>query len=555
MGFEYNFLISTRSSIAQDEFNKGMIEMHGFNHEHAIRHFERALEADPTLGIINWAISHCYGINYNNPDGLDRVKAYKYYIKATELIQNGNEIEKLLIKALSKRFPTPIIEQPQEEKNTKLKIHKEILENEIEFSKELKKIFEKHPDHVEIISIYAESMMNHRPWKLWVKNEQGNIEEETYLIQNILENGLKKFPKHPGLLHFYIHLMELSPNPEKALFAANSLKTLISYQGHLLHMPSHIYMWLGDYEQSIVCNFNAIKADQDYVIQTGIQSEFYKLYRLHNIHFCCWACMFDGQYENSLQLARSIQAELTLELLFANPGIYYQEALYSIIWHVFIRFGKWNEILSEPIPDDKSIYPASISTAYYARGIAYASLGDIKNAEIEKENFFDSLQNPELSSRSILNNYVYKKSKGILHIAISMLKGEIEYRKGNFNDAFIHLRNAVDLNSKLVYSEPWGWMVPPRHALGALLFEQGHFNEAMNVYKDDLSNYTDNLWSLGGLIKCLEKMDDVDPNYLKQLNEKLQFISKRADINVKASCFCAVAAGAAEINSCKSCEN
>jgi tetratricopeptide (TPR) repeat protein len=394
--------------------------------------------------------------------------------------------------------------------------------------------------------------MNVNPWRLWTLDGDGNFPNETLKAKEVLEEGLEEHPKDLGLLHLYIHLMELSASPELAKPAADLLREIAPDQGHLLHMPSHIDMWLGHYEAAIASNVAAIAADQRYVLQTGHTKDFYKMYRLHNIHFCCWAAMFDGQYGLAKQHALMLQDELTPDLVQDMPGAQILEAFYSVLWHVFIRFGKWDEILSADLPKDQNLYPVSLATAHYARGITFASLGRIEEAEAEQKAFMDALEHPLMAERMMINNFVLKDGEGTLKVGIHMLEGEILYRKGQFENAFKHLEKAVTVSDNLVYDEPWGWMIPPRHALGALLLEQGRVQDAWEVYQTDLGQYRNNLWSLSGQLECLL----ADPSFRsnqqeieRHIRSSLHLATARSDQVVRASCFCSEKAGAAPIQS------
>jgi tetratricopeptide (TPR) repeat protein len=337
--------------------------------------------------------------------------------------------------------------------------------------------------------------------------------------------------------------MELSPTPEKALREANLLCTLVPGGGHLLHMGSHIYMWLGGYKESIECNENAVKCDDNYVKVGGVDSEFYKFYRLHNYHFVIWCSMFDGQYNKAMDYARRLKAQLNKEQIlfklgpFPMGGLLF-EAFRSMTWHVLIRFGKWEEILNEPIEEELDIFIVDISTGHYAKTIAYAALNRISEAETEREKFLQCLDHEAIQGKLIHNNIIYNKQdgSGIFGVAKSMINGEIEYRKGNYEKAFEFLKDAVYRDDHLAYDEPWGWMQPTRHALGALLNEQGRFVEAEQVYLEDLKLWKDNMWGLYGLKKSL---DGQGKNVSKELLDKIELARSRCDTSFQSSCFCA----------------
>lgn len=291
---------------------------------------------------------------------------------------------------------------------------------------------------------------------------------------------------------------------------------------------------------------------------------FYKFYRMHNMHFVVWMSMQDGQYANSMKYARKMEAQLTkTHVTFMLAGIIpmgavFLEAFATMAWHVMIRFGKWDDIIAEPVPTDADVYPGCIATAHYARGIAFASKGNVAEAEDEQAEFLKALKNPKLAGRVLHNNPMYADDGPcVLNVAEAMLAGEITYRKAvmadnagdtAFDAAFALIRKAVDLSEKLKYDEPWGWMVPARHALGALLLEQGRIEDALKVYREDIALWKDNMWGLLGISKCLERNDDKQD--LKEIKRKFAAASARADVKLDATCFCAAEAGAATKPSC-----
>ena len=534
-GKNFSRKISTENPKVQRLFDKGLNYIFGFHHEEAIKQFEKAIQIEDNLAIAYWGISCSYNINYNNPIGLNRKKSFENFKKAFKLKSNASQIEEEIINTLKFRF------EANDEGNDP-----KILEKQ--YSKKTKELYHKYPNDTEIIWIYVESVMNCNPCKLWNKDQYGNFDKETIKIQIVLEKILEYFPFHPGLIHLYIHLMELSPNPEKAFKFSNNLKQLNIQIGHLMHMPSHIDFWMGNYEEAIKSNEKAISIDEKFIKKIGIKCNFYKFYRMHNIHFCIWSCMFAGHYNKALQYATIIQNECSEKYINKSPGAIYLDGYNATIWHVFIRFGKWNEIIQKEITGSLDDYIYSITIGNYAKGIAYASLGLVEQAEKYQNIFLELLQNPGLEIRKIINNIAYSScGDGVLYIAKYMLFGEIYYRKGNYDSAFYYLRKAVDCCDNLVYDEPWAWMVPPRHALGALLHEQGKIEEAIMVFKKDLSIYKDNLWALGGLLKCYKDCN-VNFSEIHNLEEKMKRATEDSKIDFKDSCYCSRAAGASAPN-------
>ena len=533
----YSIKVTTDSPDCQLWMNRGVIQMYGFNHEEAIRCFHRATSFDGECAMAHHFIAYCNACNYNNPNGLDYATGYKEAKKALELANKGGVVsdwELAVIKAQQHRFCWPVGSKPMEELNKN-------------YANEMRNVYEKLGDgNPDIATFFAESLMALAPWKLWTPAPEykPSIPETEELVL-VLEKALNSHPQHPGLCHYYIHTMELSAIPGKALPIANTLRVCSANQGHLLHMPSHIDMWVGQYREAIEINKKAVDVDEAYVKESKVDNEFYKLYRLHNYQFVVWAAMFDGQYGTAMQYAEAAEKRVGPETVaFSVGGVIPMGSLYfessaCLPWHVLIRFGKWEEIINRPLKEDKDVYAATITTAYYARAIAFAVTGRIKEAKVEQANFFDALNNKALIGRFLHNNVMHdaEKHNGILDVAEAVLNGELEYYQGNFQEAFRHLRLAVQRDSDLLYDEPWGWMMPARHVLGALLVEQGEVVEAEAIYRQDLKQYKDNLWSLLGLYQALKKQGKLEEAELVQAS--FQKASVRADVKIQASCLCA----------------
>ena len=413
----------------------------------------------------------------------------------------------------------------------------------------MRKVYQAHPDDLEVATIFAEAILNRTPWQMWdldtgeVADDAGTVE-----AREVLERAMAEDPvamRHPGILHLYVHLMEMSPYPELALKAGDVLRTLVPDAGHLIHMPTHIDVQCGYYHDVLVDNQRGIVADRKYYDKIGALN-FYSGYRLHNYHFAIYGAMFLGQYEPALEAATEM-VETTPEELLRMPTPPMADFLESYVpmkLHVYIRFGKWREILAEELPEDRELYCFTVASTHYAKGVAHAALGDVAEAEAERALFLAAREKVPESRLLHTNTCV-----DLLAIAEQMLEGEIEYRKGNYDAAFAHLRRSVELDDGLNYDEPWGWIQPTRHALGALLLEQGRVDEAEAVYREDLglggnmrraTIHPDNVWSLQGLYKCLEHRGETAERRL--IKQRLDFALARADIPVNASCFCARAA-------------
>ena len=527
--------VTTSSADCQLWIDRGVGQMYGFNREEAIRCFKKALSFDPNCAMAHYFIAYNNAAEYNNPDGYDYAAAHKEAQKAVEMAKHSNftDWEKALIEAQVHRFCWPVGSKP-------------IADLHRNYANAMRTVYQKFGENdVDIAAFFAESLMMLAPWKLWTPppNVKPAI-PETEEIVSVLEKALKADPSHPGLCHLYIHAMELSATPEKALPAADNLRFRVPEQGHLLHMPSHIDMWVGHYEEAIEANKRGVVADEVYVQKTGHNHEFYTMYRMHNYHFAAWAAMFDGQYSTALEYAEAAEQKLDPEtvtyVMDGTPvGANFFEAFGSLPWHVLVRFGKWNEIINRPLKEDKDMYASTVATAHYARGVAYAVTGKLVEADAECKLFYEALNNKALIGRYLFNNVMHdQESKGgILDVATAVLNGEVEYHKGNIQEAFKYLRLAVERDSNLKYDEPWGWMMPARHVLGALLLEQGEVEEAERVYREDLVKYKNNLWSLLGLYQSLKQQQKVEE--AKSVYSAFQTASIRADVTIGASCLCA----------------
>ena len=561
-----NYSFANEITCRDDETRKMYILAHGhmlnYNHEEAIACFQKCTELDPDCAMAWWGIAYCLSSNYNWSPGLG--SGHDPIQQAMSLKDKCTELEQDLINALAERHS----EEARDAADPSVLNMGNSPELNIAFADAMAPLYEKYKGNLDVTAIYVEALMNLKAWQLWDKNTKtGEItpaDDNTLLLVKVLEDAFESSDEakvHPAICHLYCHALELSPFPERALPAADVLRTRMPGLGHLVHMPSHIDAWVGQWKEAIDCNIAAVEADDRYVEITGNESQFYKFYRMHNHHFVVWCAMFDGQYETALKYAR--KAVETLPAGDANSGVQFMlagvipmgaiflESYVTMPWHVMIRFGKWNEILNEPLHTDRDVFPAAIATQHYARGVAYASMGMVPEAEAEQVLFKEALQNPALAGRVLHNNLMYQDpSEGpcILLVNDAILDGEIEYRRqylakekgqhADFTVAFDHLRRGVDLSLNLAYNEPWGQMQPVRHILGALLLEQGEVEEAEAVYRADIDLWKDNMWGLLGLKLCLEARGDTSGE-LEKVTSQFDERSSRADIIPAKTCFCA----------------
>ena len=565
-GVPSNYAFAQSVTCANDDARKMYVEAYGhmlnYNHEQAIACFTKCTELDPNCAMAWWGIAYCLSSSYNWSAGLG--PGYDAIQQAISVKDGCSELEQDLIMALSKRHT----KEARDNANPAALNMGNSPELNQAFADAMAPLYEKYSGNLDVTAIYVEALMNLNPWTLWNKDastgEITPVDDSTLMLIKIMEDAFESSDEakvHPALCHLYCHALELSPFPERALPAADVLRTLMPGCGHLVHMPSHIDAWVGQWKEAMDCNIAAVEADDHYVGITGNESQFYKFYRMHNHHFVVWCAMFEGQYETAMKYARKAAATLPagdenhgVRFMLAGVipmGAIFLESYVTMTWHVMIRFGKWDEILAEPMQTEKDAFPATIATQHYARGVAYASKGMVPEAEAEQVLFKDALTNPALAGRLMHNNLMYQdpaEGPSILNVNAAILEAEIEYRRQflakangdayDFSAAFDELRRGVDLSLNLAYNEPWGQMQPVRHILGALLLEQGHVEEAEEVYRADIKLWKDNMWGLLGLKLCLEARGDTSGE-LEKVTALFNERSSRADIVPAKTCFCA----------------
>jgi len=536
--------VTTSSADAQLWFNRGLNWLYGFNHEEAIKCFSLAIEADETCAMAYWGRAIAFGPNYNltwdRMDDANRAKALGAAFASTQEAQRHRgllaPVEVDLIDALSARYPQvePVDDQ---------------MPWNLDFTNAMREVHHRHLDDLDARAIFVDAILNETPWQMWdlatgeVAEGAGSVE-----AQAVLEQAFAEIPAawdHPGLLHFYVHLMEMSSTPEIALRAGDRLRALMPDSGHLIHMPTHIDVLCGNYHDVVLYNQRAVDADRRWLEREGLFN-VYTLYRNHNHHFVIYGAMFLGDYSAAMAAAEELIATTPEDFLRIEspPMADAAEAFIAMKQHVRVRFGKWHDIIAEELPADPALYAATTALMLYAKTVAHSALGSIVEAEGCRADFLAAKDRvPE--TRRVHNNLVVD----LLAVAEAMIDGELDYRRGDHEAAFAHLRRAVDIEDNLLYDEPWGWMQPTRHALGALLLEQGRYDEAEQVYRADLgldatlsraSQHPNNLWSLHGLHECLRKRGEQVESVL--IKQQLDLALARSEVEVKASCYCHQAA-------------
>ena len=505
----YHFEVTTSSPAAQEYFDQGFILYYGFNHEAAIASFRQAVALDSGFAMAWWGQAISAGPNINNPfmDSTAARNAWVASRRAAELTGDVSPLEADLIGALTGRYAWPA---PEDRKAL-----------DVAYADAMRDVWKKHPGQPDAGALFADALLNLRPWDLW--REDGSPQPETPEIVKTLESVLSTWPDHPGACHFYIHTVEGSPHPERAQAAAEVLRTRIPGAGHLVHMPSHIDIRTGRYDAAVRANLRGVSVDSSWARQGG----FYTLYRAHNYHFLAYAAMFDGRRELAMKAARDMVGQIPLELVREYPD--FLDGFIAVPIHVMVRFGMWEELIAEPEPPADLV--ATRAFWHYGRTVAYAALGRVTEASTEfsllKETFAAV---PE--TRLIGNN----PARTVLEVGLPMAEGELEYRRGNYQRAFSLLRESVGRDDALRYDEPWGWMMPVRHSLGALLLEQGRIEEAEQVYRKDLEVHPENGWALKGLAECLHRTGR--HREAEETDTRFQATWARSDITIRSSCFC-----------------
>ena len=485
--------VSTSNLQAQRFFDQGLRLIYAFNHDEAARSFERAAELDPTLAIAHWGIAEAVGPNYNDPAEAERFeRAHQEIQEAVDLSAHASPSEQAYIQAMAKRFPA----------DPKADLRKAAEQ----YHDAMRELMNRFPDDLDAATLFAEAGMNLHPWGLW--HPDGTPEAGTEEIVATLESVIRRDPDHLGALHYYIHTVEASPHPERALAAANKLAALAPAAGHIVHMPAHVYIRTGDYEAAVKTNEQAAAVDRAYLASSGTQGIYSMMYYSHNLHFIAMCAAMDGDYA---------EAKKGAELLAAHVGPHVKEmppleGFMTIPMAVDIRFHKWEAILKMPQPD-----PAMKTTTifwHFARGLALAGTGRATQAEAEHSFLDEAVKNtpPDAIFQMPINN----KTKDILTIARDVLGAKIALSNKDNPGAVRQLEQAVAIQDTLKYGEPPDWFFPVRESLGAALLMNGDASGAERVFRADLDRNPRNPRSLFGLQQALKAQGrDYDAGFVE----------------------------------------
>lgn len=509
----YQRRFSTASDEAQAYLNQGMVWLHAFNHDEAIRSFLKAAELDPQCAWAWWGVAYCEGPNYNDPKpDANRSRAAWYALQnALARLGNASEVERDLILALQSRYANPW-------PNDRSKLEKA-------YADAMAKVWERHPQDADVGALYAESMMQLHPWALYSKKRQPI--EGTLKIRGVLEKVMQLAPDHAGAKHLYIHAVEPSAHPEAALAVAQELNDLVPASGHLMHMPSHIYIQTGDWQAAIDQNIKAVDSDIRYRRISPNQA-MQLLYQAHNAHMLTFAAMMVGQESTAMKYAKKIW-DIVPENEIAAKG-QAVDFSYMCVYDVQKRFGRWQEILEMPEPPESLL----LTTAYWRahRAIAFAAQKKFYEAEEEYVKFLEA--KTRFPKDDIAEGTFNHR---VLEVSQQFIRGEIAIQKKDWPAAIWHLEKAAEIEDTLRYTEPPYWLQPVRHALGAVCLKSGDAAKAEEVYRQDLKVWKDNGWSLLGLSKALQAQGRDEE--ASQVLTKFEQIWSGADTKeLTTSCLC-----------------
>ncbi|MGH8092191.1 MAG: hypothetical protein ACREIF_01790 [Chthoniobacterales bacterium] len=511
----YKRKVTTDSSLAQRYFNQGLAFYHGFNHGEAIRSFQEAARLDPKCAMAHWGIALACGPNINLPvvPPPAAALAWKELALARENAVHASPVERDLIEALSHRYANP----PPEDRAPL----------DQAYADAMRKVWQTYPDDQDAGVLFAEAMMDLRPWNQWTPEGQANPGTDEILAT--LQAVLKLNPRHPFANHLYIHAVEASPHPERANAAADRLRTLQPGLAHMVHMPSHIDIRCGRWEEAVETNMKAVEADRRYRKIVGPPVGFINVYVAHNRHMLAYAAMMTGQRDLAMKHIRAAVAGLPPDFLKENA--LQAEAFVAMPMEVMVRFGMWNKILAEP--DNYAGYMMGTRAFHHAaRAIAWAAKGDPDNARKEQAIFLEKMKLVP-KEETFGNNPVVD----LLAVAQHMTEGEILIRENKLDAGIAELRAAIKLEDALHYDEPPGWLIPVRHSLGATLMRNSRYAEAEQIYREDLARLPDNGWSLYGLAESL-RAQKKNPKEAKATQARFKEVWAAADLKITSSCLC-----------------
>lgn len=480
----YHHPVTTQNPEAQKFFDQGLNLMYGFNHDEAVRSFQHAAKLDPQMAMAYWGIAFALGPNINSPVNAEREQAAYHAVQQALMLSSQAPVaEQDYITALAKRYSN----NP----------HADLHQLAVDYAKAMGNLAKRYPDDVDAATLYAESLMDLHPWQLWTHD--GKPQADTEEIVAVLESVLQRQPNHPGANHYYIHAVEASLTPERGLKSAKRLETLVPAAGHLVHMPSHIYFRVGDYERAMWSNEQAIAQDDSYIKKNKVQGIYALMYYNHNVHFLMVASSMAGRYHDALQAAD----KLVTNIASIDPYLPMLEGFLGSKMLIQARFHDWDAILKTPAPNIK--LPTTTALWHFTRGIANAATGNLEDAAKERRALVAATQ--VIPAEATIG---FSPASRILEIATKVLDAKIAKAKNEYESAIALLEQAVTVEDALDYVEPPDWYLPTREALGGVLLAKGDYVAAEKVFCADLAKYPHNGRSLLGLEISLQSQDKND---------------------------------------------
>lgn len=507
----HTFKITTPSADAQRAFDRGLNWAYSFGHFAAEQEFRAALAADPDCAMAWWGIALVNGPHINFPlvPPDKAAKAWEAVTAAQRLASRCSPLEQALIAAMAKRYANP---QPDDRAPL-----------DQAYADAMRALWKANPRNADLAALFAEAAMDLHPWNYWA---DGKPQPWTDEIVATIETALRLDPSHPGANHFYIHIVEASAAPGRALAAADRLRTLVPDSSHMVHMPSHIYARVGQWADAAFANRNAMKADRRYRAAYP-RPGFYAMYMTHNTHFLAYVCMMQGRSAESIALADQVVSGIPADFLKDYAAI--ADGFMIFRSEALMRFGRWEEILREPEPAKE--FPLARALWHFTRGVAHTALGHDADTRRERE-LLQTATAAVPADRTLGNS----SAADILAVAALTLDGEMLAKADKFDEAVAKLREAVAREDKLVYDEPPDWIQPVRHTLGAVLLRAGRAAEAETVYREDLAIYPENGWSLMGLRDALKAQGKTAE--AAKVNQRFERQWASADITPPSSCYC-----------------
>ena len=504
--------VKTKSALAQRYFDQGLMMLYAFNHMESERSFRSAASEDPHLAIAWWGVAMAVGPNLNDATSMEHDKKGREAIaKAVKLKKYASAEEKGLIAAQAKRYGA--------------KSEADLPKLAEAYAAAMGKLADKYKDDPDVRTLYADAVMNTMPWDYY--NSDGSEKRNIGKAIGILEGTMQRWPEHPGANHLYIHAVEASAHPERAIPAAKRLGPYAPAAGHLVHMPSHIWVRVGDWEDASKANEDATKADEDYITQCHVQGRYPLGYYPHNLHMLTFASMMEGRSAAALQASKKAAGQMPKEMQEEPPSF---AALFSSLpVFAMVRFGRWDDLLAYPQPLDKKGLVQAMWR--YGRTIAYARTNHLDEAKTELAEMDKEIARPELASYKARHD----NALDLLKVARELAAGEVDGAAGQTDSSIAHFRNAVAAQDALFYSEPEDWYYPTRHSLGNALLKAGNNVEAEKVFREDVAKHPGNGWALFGLQQSLRaqgKNAEAD-----EVQQKFEKAWARADVKLTAAVF------------------